>query len=331
MVAVAVYMVLFFPTVQAEEMITEVSLRFSDHDEYTRIVFEAGSEPFMGNTSVTTSGLSVLVRFPSGFTLRTPGNFPFQTAVRGKTVTIHVTYPFRLKVLRLYSPSRLSIDVLKTGNGEPKSERAGKPGDSMQRSRLTTPQAMPAIRTVIDPGHGGYDFGIMSDDAREKDITLFLAKGIEAALLRKGRPAFLTRRTDQFLSISERATFANQKSPDVFISIHLSTSDRFTVYVPFSEEGGQALSVYELYGTLSRQRRFVEKSKALGEEIGKSIFEGLKTEVVQQEMSLPLLESVGAASVMVDIPRTAANDQAARGMFSLAIVRAVSSYGNKQQ
>jgi N-acetylmuramoyl-L-alanine amidase len=329
MVAVAVYMALFFPMVQAEEVITEVSLRFSEHDEYTRVVFEAGSEPFIENASVTTSGRAILVRFPSGFTLRTPGNFPFQTAVRGKTFTINVTHPFRLKVLRLYSPSRLSIDILKTWNGEPKGETVGKPNGSVQRSHVMPPQAMPAIRTVMDPGHGGYDLGIMSDDVREKDITLFFAKGIETALLKKGRSVFLTRRSDQFLSISERAMFANQKSPDVFISLHLSTSDHFTVYVPVADPGGPELSVYELYGTLSRQRRFVEKSRALGEEIGKSIFESFKTEVVQQEMSLPLLESVGAASVMVEVPRTASYDQAVRGRFSEAILKAVSSYANR--
>jgi N-acetylmuramoyl-L-alanine amidase len=329
MAAVAVYIALFFQIVQAEELITEVSLRFSDHDEYTRVVLEAASEPFIGNASVTTSGRTILVRFPSGATVRTPGNFPFQTALRGKTLAINVPHPFRLKVLRLYSPSRLSIDILKTWSGEPEREAVGKPDGFEQRARVMTPQAVHVIRTVIDPGHGGYDLGIMSDEVREKDITLLLARSIETALLKKGRPVSLTRRSDQFLSISDRATVANQKSPDVFISLHLSMSDHFTVYVPLAEPDGEEPPVYELYSALSRQRRFVEKSRALGEEIGKSILHGFNVEVVQQEMSLPLLESVGAASVMVEVPRTITYDQAVRARFSEAILGGVFSYAKR--
>jgi N-acetylmuramoyl-L-alanine amidase len=325
--AVAVSIALLFQMVQAEESITEVSLRFSDHDEYTRIVFESASEPFIGNASVTTSPRTIVVRFPSGFNMRTPGDFPFQTSLRGRTFFINVTRPFRLRVLRLHTPSRLSIDVLKTWSDEPEREAVGKP-EFEQRPRVA-PQAVPAIRTVIDPGHGGYDLGIMSDEVREKDITLLLAKSIETALLKKSRQVFLTRRSDQFLSISERAAVANQKSPDVFISLHLSMSDHFTVYVPAAEPGGEELPVYELYGALSRQRKFVEKSRTLGEEIRKSIFQGFNVEVVQQEMSLPLLGSVGAASVMVEAPRTIAYDQAVRARFSEAILGGVFSYAKR--
>jgi len=330
-VTIVIYLSLFSLSIWAEGLITEVFLRFSDHEEYefTRIVFETGSDAFIENTSVTTSGDVIIIQFPSNFIMRMPGNFAYKTSMKGTNFTISVPYPFRIKVITLSSPPRVAIDIQKTETGEPKREPAGKSQGSEQKPHVPPIQPLPRICIVLDPGHGGYDLGIVSEDLREKDSTLLLAKLIETDLLKKGKPVFLTRRSDQFLSISERAVFANQKSPDVFISLHLSTSEHFVIYVPFVEPAGQEISMYEVYGTFSRQKRFVEKSRALGGVMGKSLFEYFKTEVVQQEMAFPLLRSVGAASVMIEVPQTTAYDHTARTRFSEVILKAISSYGSR--
>lgn len=73
---------------------------------------------------------------------------------------------------------------------------------------------------IIDPGHGGDDWGAVSMKGdREKDITLDISGRIAEKL--HGRyNVFLTRTGDYALGITERAEFANQHQGEVFISIH---------------------------------------------------------------------------------------------------------------
>jgi len=76
---------------------------------------------------------------------------------------------------------------------------------------------------VIDPGHGGRDPGAASpfDDAREKDITLALARAIRDDLARSGRVRVaLTRDDDAYLPLEDRYEVARRLDADLFISIH---------------------------------------------------------------------------------------------------------------
>ena len=76
---------------------------------------------------------------------------------------------------------------------------------------------------VIDPGHGGHDPGAPSPfgEAREKDITLALARAIRDELARSGRVRVaLTRDDDPYLVLQERYEIARRLGADLFISIH---------------------------------------------------------------------------------------------------------------
>lgn len=78
---------------------------------------------------------------------------------------------------------------------------------------------------VIDAGHGGHDSGCVGKVAKEKDITLDvasrLAKKINSSL--PGVKALLTRDTDRFLTLQQRADIANKAHGDLFISIHVNS------------------------------------------------------------------------------------------------------------
>ncbi|MDB5701388.1 MAG: N-acetylmuramoyl-L-alanine amidase [Sphingomonadales bacterium] len=80
---------------------------------------------------------------------------------------------------------------------------------------------------VIDAGHGGHDPGAISqtDSAREKDITLAVARAIRDELVRGGRVRVaLTREDDRFLVLQERAQIARGLKADLFISIHADSA-----------------------------------------------------------------------------------------------------------
>ena len=73
---------------------------------------------------------------------------------------------------------------------------------------------------VIDPGHGGQDFGAKGPDGTlEKAVSLELARLIASQL----EPEFkvvLTRSDDYRVDLDDRTSLANHLKADIFISIH---------------------------------------------------------------------------------------------------------------
>ena len=85
------------------------------------------------------------------------------------------------------------------------------------------PQGLGRPLVVIDPGHGGRDPGAISprNRAREKDVTLAVARAIRDALVASGRVRVaLTRNDDNYLPLRDRYEVARQLKADLFISVH---------------------------------------------------------------------------------------------------------------
>ena len=85
------------------------------------------------------------------------------------------------------------------------------------------------LRTVcIDAGHGGHDPGCISLDKKtqEKAMTLSIANKL-AAEIRSKNPdvkGVMTRSTDKFIPLNDRADIANKAGADLFISIHINSA-----------------------------------------------------------------------------------------------------------
>lgn len=88
---------------------------------------------------------------------------------------------------------------------------------------------------LIDPGHGGEDDGARGRYyfakkkwrlIKEKDIALSLSKKIHEQLQKKGFSSYLTRSVDRSVSLAERAEIAEKIEADLFISVHINSSDK---------------------------------------------------------------------------------------------------------
>jgi N-acetylmuramoyl-L-alanine amidase len=80
-------------------------------------------------------------------------------------------------------------------------------------------------RIVLDPGHGGHDPGAMRSGMKEKDITLDVSSKLKTILEQEfGYEVLMTRTTDDFVALEERTAFANSKSADLFVSVHVNSS-----------------------------------------------------------------------------------------------------------
>jgi N-acetylmuramoyl-L-alanine amidase len=79
-------------------------------------------------------------------------------------------------------------------------------------------------KVVIDPGHGGTDYGAIREGINEKDITLDISKRVQSILLSKGIKAVLTRDDDTFVSLEDRVDFSESEEPEIFISVHVNSA-----------------------------------------------------------------------------------------------------------
>ena len=78
------------------------------------------------------------------------------------------------------------------------------------------------VTIIIDPGHGGRDSGAIGQDGTyEKDIVLRISLQVASYLNKQpGYKAYLTRKSDQYLTLRERLGAARLHSADAFASIH---------------------------------------------------------------------------------------------------------------
>ncbi len=108
----------------------------------------------------------------------------------------------------------------------------------------TTASYSPSIRpvrlsgtVVIDAGHGGKDPGARSVlGFHEKGINLSVARQVAGLLERRGLRVKMTRTSDYFLELEDRAAIANNLRADLFVSIHSDSFPKssrrgYTVYV----------------------------------------------------------------------------------------------------
>ncbi|MBN2484420.1 MAG: N-acetylmuramoyl-L-alanine amidase [Bacteroidales bacterium] len=87
------------------------------------------------------------------------------------------------------------------------------------------------IRTVIiDAGHGGKDPGAIGRHAKEKDIALALSLKVGKYIEEKipDVKVIYTRKTDEFVSLIDRAKIANNNNADLMISIHVNWAQNET-------------------------------------------------------------------------------------------------------
>lgn len=320
-----IFSILFFCviTLFAQERVY-VLLKFNQEDDLMRIVFETDEE-YVNRAKITTSLSQIKIDFPNEYKLVVEKKPPFEIMTAEKALFINLEEKNEVKFFKLTSPPRLVFDIQKkdskrgTGTYFRRQSYAEQAEKSLQ---LTKPKVY-----VIDSGHGGYDFGITYGNTNEKNVTLDLGRDLRTALVKKGKTVFLIRKVDQYISISDRIQYVNKKRPDVFISLHISISKNFVLNIPKFEDG-EIKDVADLYSVSSRQKKYVEKSKELAVSIGKALKEEFDEHVIQREMPLPILNSVSAPCVMIEIPspKSFDYDQQANKKIIGSIIEGLSIY-----
>ncbi|WP_078557167.1 N-acetylmuramoyl-L-alanine amidase [Bacillus alkalicellulosilyticus] len=82
-------------------------------------------------------------------------------------------------------------------------------------------------RIFLDPGHGGSDPGAVGHGLQEKNLTLDISRRIRDMLLNEYEDVevSMSRNSDMFVSLSHRASRANNWGADYFVSVHVNAGE----------------------------------------------------------------------------------------------------------
>jgi N-acetylmuramoyl-L-alanine amidase len=97
-------------------------------------------------------------------------------------------------------------------------------------------QSTTKLKVVLDAGHGGEDPGAVNRrlGLKEKDIALEICLRTEKLLSKNDDiEVFLTRKSDFFIPVYQRAEIANKQKANLFLSVHLNSTDNVS---PFGTE-----------------------------------------------------------------------------------------------
>jgi N-acetylmuramoyl-L-alanine amidase len=135
------------------------------------------------------------------------------------------------KIFSLKDPFRIVIDVWGIRKSKTPAVRAPAgtvtKGEKLPPGALAKQLALGVRRIVIDPGHGGKDYGAPGylKGVHEKEVVLQIARRLATKIRKElNVEVILTRNRDRFMTLEERTAFANTKSADLFISIHTNSS-----------------------------------------------------------------------------------------------------------
>ncbi len=136
--------------------------------------------------------------------------------------------PYRLviEVRKIGAMPKTAVDLFPTAGSEAKSTMAIVIPPPTKEDLLLRPR-VPKMRIVVDAGHGGWDLGTVGRRGLlEKDLVLEIAQRLGKLLeSRLGSEVIYTRADDNYISLDDRATVANQAQADLFVSVHANYSD----------------------------------------------------------------------------------------------------------
>lgn len=141
------------------------------------------------------------------------------------------------KVFSLKDPFRIVIDVWGTSDNQISPQKppvmASEKNGKLPASALAKQLALGVSRIIIDPGHGGRDYGAPGylKGVHEKDVVLQISRRLAKKIRKELKyEVYLTRDRDKYLTLEERTAIANTKNADLFISIHTNSHKNHRAY-----------------------------------------------------------------------------------------------------
>jgi N-acetylmuramoyl-L-alanine amidase len=195
-------------------------------------------EPLIGRVTIQIKGKSAIF-FVGQKVVNAKGLNPSEIILSNPPLLISeklmVPMDFLFNVVANLAEVGIKFDRIR---GQVRVENIGNVGEKFETTKpkysdfTSKSQSKKKRSLIIDPGHGGKDFGAKSASGiSEKEINLRLAKLISQNVSQFDLEVYLTRDDDKLLLPIERADFANIHHGEAFISVH----SVFTVFTGSSK------------------------------------------------------------------------------------------------
>ena len=222
------------------------NIRAHHHKKYTRLVLDLDRQIHPAPSDRRTK-TKFLLELPNTRILKKalsktsdnkfPVNVHVSRTAQGALVLAIPTKSWkRYKWYSLQKPPRIVLDLYPDSPRQSTTVATPQPTKkTLSKSPVVTKrQDIPRKKNliiVIDPGHGGKDPGALGrKGTREKDITLKISKHLRKIITKNTKAkVFMTRESDVFVELEDRATFANQHKADLFISIHINSHPKKSI------------------------------------------------------------------------------------------------------
>ncbi len=231
-----------------------LNLRFWSNDNYTRIVIDADKKAVYNHKLLKKDpGVNKLQRLyidlhNSIIVKQVPKYVSINDKLlknvrvaQNKTDRVRVVIDIKsfknYKIFSLNNPFRIVIDVWGKDSKKINNKRAdNRKISNTSIKNLTSLAKQFALKVntiVIDPGHGGKDYGAPGaiKGVHEKNIVLQISKKLAVKINKQLKcRTILTRKKDKYISLEERTAIANTKKADLFISIHTNAARNKKAY-----------------------------------------------------------------------------------------------------
>lgn len=293
-ISVLLIFLAFLPVI-THGAVNVLTLRSSHHPGFLRIVLE-GNESVINNAMVYQKGRNILVNFPgTDFSIQSEQVSSVFNKVDRHTVMFYPGDFKGLKVFTLKHPARLVIDVYLK---EKKEEPAPVVPPSEEREK---PYSLKIRTVVIDPGHGGYEYGMVKDDYIEKNVVLDIGQKLNVLINRGSSVSYLTRGSDRLLPHNERVDIVMARKADIFISLHIGSHRDVVVYVPVKT--GDVSDEVKPYLYNQGQEEYMRETVSLLNAMKEALIADFGEEMVTvRPLPYSILSKVEAAALLIELP-----------------------------
>ena len=293
-IALLLITILILPNISEGETYL-LKLRTSRHSDFLRIVIE-GKREIIDNAQVYQRGGSIILSIPSiSFSIYTEKTVIPYKQTKPDTIVFNPGDFRGLKVFPLEYPDRLVVDIYLK---EKKSDLLTRP---LLLEETEEKQDVSGIKyIVIDPGHGGYEYGLISGQYSEKNVVLDVAKKLSLLINSGSAESHLTRSSDHFLTLTERVEFVNSKDADLFISIHVGKHKEIVLYAPVITE--HVSEIEKSYLDNKGQAEFIKESLVLLNSMKEAIVSEFGDNMVLiRPLPYSILSKIEAPALMIEL------------------------------
>lgn len=272
--------------VNAQEDLDRIVIKYGRHQDFHRFVLvcENPEITYSINVNLLKDG-KIKLTFPNPFELEYNGKIlstqdsikDLKISKEDRNLIIWTSNINKIKVTRYEAPSRLVIDAY------------------VEMEETAIEEKIKTASILIDPGHGGQDYGIQGKENNEKNISLYISKEIASKLAQKGIKTSLTRETDEYLSLKRRLTLENKLKPSLFLSIHLSSGDYFVIYKSSIKKNIPKDDPSKLFFTEDNLVKIFTKK----------LRENFSEPLYIEKLPATLLKEAYAPALMIEIPKRA--------------------------